>query len=215
MTHIFNLNNNNNNTSDKISIDDLYEKKHQKDLKNLELFNKVLHRVHTKIKMTSRQKIDNQICFFVVPEIIMGVSSFDQGTCIAFLIDKLKENKFNVRYIHPNTLLIGWSHYIPHYIRDEIKKKTGQQIDEFGNKINSTNNKEVSFNNQHNNSNNMDNLVLNIASNNNNSNNSNNNNSNNNNNTISLNTQEKFKPITSYKPTGNFIYNDDIIDKTF
>ena len=121
--------------SEKINIDDLYEKKRQYDLNKLALFNKILHRVHVKIKTTSRQKFDEQFCWFVVPEMIIGVPKYDQGACIAYIIDKLKENQFNVRYIHPNTLFISWLHWVPSYVRTELKKKTGIIINEYGEKM--------------------------------------------------------------------------------
>jgi len=121
--------------SEKINIDDLYEKKRQYDLNKLALFNKILNRVHVKIKTTSRQKFDEHFCWFVVPEMIIGVPKYDQGACIAYIIDKLKENGFNVRYIHPNTLFISWLHWIPSYVRTELKKKTGIIINEYGEKM--------------------------------------------------------------------------------
>jgi len=121
--------------SEKISIDDLYEKKRQYDLNKLALFNKILNRIHVKIKTTSRQKMDEQFCWFVVPEMIIGVPRYDQGACIAYIIDKLKENGFNVRYIHPNTLFISWLHWVPSYVRNELKKKTGIVINEYGEKV--------------------------------------------------------------------------------
>ena len=83
--------------SEKINIDDLYERKRQYDLNKLELYNKILNRIHVRIKTTSRQKIDEQFCWFVVPEVIIGVPKYDQGSCIAYLIDKLRENGFNIK----------------------------------------------------------------------------------------------------------------------
>ena len=121
--------------SEKLNIDELYEKKRQYDLNKLELYNKILNRIHVRIKTTSRQKIDEQFCWFVVPEIIIGVPKYDQGSCIAYLLDKLKDNGFNVRYIHPNTLFISWHHWVPSYVRTELKKKTGIVVDEKGNVI--------------------------------------------------------------------------------
>ena len=131
MTNIFNLENIED-FSEKLNIDELYEKKRQYDLGKLELFNKILNRIHVRIKNTSRQKIDEQFCWFVVPEIIIGVPKYDQPACIAYLIDKLKNNGFNVRYIHPNTLFISWLHWVPSYVREELKKKTGLTINEYG-----------------------------------------------------------------------------------
>jgi hypothetical protein len=107
MSNIFTLDNIND-FSEKISIDELYEKKRQHDLIRLELFNKILNNVHKKIKITSRQKIDNQMCWYLVPETILGVPKFDQAACIAYIIDKLTTNGFNVRYIHPNLLFISF-----------------------------------------------------------------------------------------------------------
>ena len=66
MANIFTLENIND-FAEKINIYDLYEKKRQHDLNKLELFNKILNRVHVKIKTTARQRIDEQFCWFVVP----------------------------------------------------------------------------------------------------------------------------------------------------
>jgi hypothetical protein len=122
--------------SEKINIDDLYEKKRQYDLNKLALFNKILNRVHVKIKTTSRQNMNEPFCWFVVPEMIIGVPKYDQAACIAYIMDKLKENGFNIRYIHPNTLFISWLHWVPSYIRTELKNKTGIVINEYGEKMN-------------------------------------------------------------------------------
>lgn len=121
--------------SEKLNIDDLYEKKRQQDLNKLNLFNKILNRIHVRIKTTSRQKADEGFCWYVVPEVIIGVPKYDQAGCIAYLIDRLKDNQFNVRYIHPNTLFISWIHWVPSYVRNELKKKTGIVINEFGQKV--------------------------------------------------------------------------------
>ena len=55
MSHIFNLDSLEN-FSDKINLDDLYEKKRRYDLNKLDIFNKLLARVHNKIKITARLK---------------------------------------------------------------------------------------------------------------------------------------------------------------
>lgn len=118
--------------TEKINIDELYEKKRNYDLAQKTLFNKILNRIHVRIKTTSRQKMNENFCWFVVPEIIIGVPRFDQANCIAYLIDKLTTNGFQVKYTHPNTLLILWNNWVPSYVRDEIKIKTGIKINEFG-----------------------------------------------------------------------------------
>ena len=131
MANIFTLENIEN-FSEKINIDELYDRKKNTDIQKLETFNKVLNRIHVRIKLTSK-RTDNKDCWFIVPEIILGVTNFDHATCISYVIDKLKLNGFNVFYYHPNTLHISWNHWIPKYVRDEIKKKTGMVVDEYGN----------------------------------------------------------------------------------
>lgn len=134
MANIFNLENFAE-FSEKINIDELYEKKKQHDLNKLELFRKILNRIHVRIKTVARQSINEKWCWFVVPETIIGVPKYDQAGCIAFIMDTLDKNGFAVRYFHPNTLLISWNHWVPTYVRDEIKKKTGLQVDEYGRAI--------------------------------------------------------------------------------
>jgi hypothetical protein len=121
--------------SEKISIDELYEKKRQIDIGKLELFKKILNRIHVRIKTTAKHSIHEKFCWFVVPEIIIGIPKYDQAGCIAYIMNALKENGFNVKYFHPNTLFICWDHWIPSYVRNEIKHKTGIIINEYGEKI--------------------------------------------------------------------------------
>jgi len=180
--------------SEKINIDELYEKKKKYDLNKLELYNKLLNRIHVRIKTVSRQKIDECFCWFVVPEIMIGVPKYDQGACIAYLIDKLKDNGFNVRYIHPNTLFISWLHWVPSYVRTELKKKTGISIDEYGRKIE----EDTEENNVVYDSSNPNELVLNR-------------------NTDSQQKnkvpKKEYTPIKSYRPQGNLVYDDDMLNK--
>ena len=127
MTHVFTLKDEE--YDEQINIDELYEKKKQRDLSVLGVFNKLLARIHNRIKTTARQKIDEQYCWFLVPEMMIGVPRYDQGACIAYIMDKLKANGFLIKYIHPNLLFISWKHWVPDYVRSEIKKKVGVQID--------------------------------------------------------------------------------------
>jgi hypothetical protein len=184
--------------SEKLNIDELYEKKRQYDLSKLQLYNKILNRIHIRIKTTSRQKMDEQFCWFVVPEMIIGVPKYDQASCIAYLMDKLKDNGFNIRYIHPNTLFISWLHWVPSYVRTELKKKTGIVVDEYGQKVDDGNNND---------SNNNELGIVGIGR---------------NNGRLKIedknaqaNMKEKknYTPINSYKPSGNFVYNDELLNK--
>lgn len=157
MTSVFELNkfdDDDDDYSDKIDIDELYEKKKNYDLNKISIYKKILARIHVRIKTTSRQSIDNQYCWYVVPEIIIGVPKYDHGACIAFLLEKLQDNGFISKYIHPNVLFISWNHWVPTYVRDEIRKKTGVNVDGNGNiidKSDKSDNYENKINNQINN----------------------------------------------------------------
>ena len=185
--------------SEKLNIDELYEKKRQQDLNKLALFNKILNRIHVKIKTVSRQKVDDQFCWFLVPETIIGVPRYDQGACIAYIIDKLKTNGFIVRYIHPNMLFISWMHFVPSYVRSELKKKTGIVVDEFGKKIDETREEGNAMKSITNVPSDPNDYILNSK------------------NLVDQNNKVKLKkdytPINSYKPSGNLIYDDALLNK--
>ena len=118
-----------------INIDDLYEKKRMRDLAQLKIYNKMLRRIHAKIQVTSRQKGAEKLCWFVVPEVMLGVPVYEQSGCIAYVMDKLKTDGFIVQYVHPNTLFISWGHWVPNYVISEIKSKTGVVYDNYGNTV--------------------------------------------------------------------------------
>lgn len=123
---------NENDDVEKISLDELYDRKKEIDLLRLNIYNKILKRIHQRIKYTSRQKYNEQFLFFVVPEFMIGVPRYNVTHCIIYVVQKLQDNGFNVKYTHPNMLFISWNHYIPNYERDVIKKKYGIQINGFG-----------------------------------------------------------------------------------
>ena len=119
-------------SSGKISIDELFQKRKNRDLKQLSIFNKILNRIHIRIKTTARMKNHETFVFFVVPEFIFGEPCYDNANCISYLIAQLKKNGFSIRYYHPNTLLVSWNEYVPTYVRTQIKKKTGMIVNEKG-----------------------------------------------------------------------------------
>ena len=191
----------------KINLEELYDKKKTYDLSKLSTYNKILNRIHEKIKLTSRQKNDTQFCWFVIPEIILGVASYDRASCISYILEELTTNGFVVRYTHPNLIFISWMHYIPSYVRNEFKKKTGIVIDEHGNRVQEYDEygNTIAPSTVKNNpliSNTLDpfnmGLARKIGSKNGGDNSAN---------------KKEFKPINDYKPTGNLIYGKDLFKK--
>ena len=126
----------------KINIDDLYENKQKRDLKQLSIFNKILNRIQKRITITGRTKRNDRHTWFTIPEYIFGEPLYDKGDCIAYIVTKLEENGFFIRYMHPNTLFISWENWVPVYVRNELKKKRGIIVDEKGNILESKEEKE-------------------------------------------------------------------------
>lgn len=135
MDTIFTLGHGDEEEGHRLNLDDLYERKRTHDLNTLSVYNKILGRIHNRIQVVSRQHLDIQYCWFVVPEMMIGVPSYDHGACVAYCVDQLRENGFLVKYTHPNLLLISWQHWVPSYVRNEIRKKTGVTVDGYGNKV--------------------------------------------------------------------------------
>lgn len=186
MDTIFTLGDSNENTN--MNLDELYEKKQKHDLNTLETYNKILNRIHSKIKVISRQNFTTQFCWYVIPEMIIGVPRYDHEACTAYIIDKLHQNGFVIRYTHPNLLFISWKHWVPSYVRNEIKKKTGVSVDGYGNKVDESEKKKDKSNPS-----NPDELLMQNLK-----------------NPTTINNTAKskeFKNIDTYKPTGNLIYN--------
>jgi hypothetical protein len=174
--------------SEKINLDDLYKNKKYTFDHKIKVFDKILERIHKKIKTTSRMRNSDCFCFFIIPEFILGLPRYNISNCTNYIIEKLIENGFKVKYTNPNLLFISWNHYIPYYERQEYKKKTGINIDGFGNVIVKSDKKNKK--------------PLNI------------------NELLSKKSAEKkeiikkdYKKISSYKPSGNFIY-DNVTVKT-
>lgn len=190
----------------KINLEELYDKKKTYDLSKLSVYNKILNRIHEKIKVTSRQKVDTQFCWYVIPEIILGVASYDRPSCISYILEELTSNGFVVRYTHPNLIFISWKHYIPSYVRTEFKKKTGIIIDEHGNRVDELDeygnlippsqaiHTPLSGNT-------LDPFNMGLTR------------KINSKNTTDTTNKKEFKPINDYKPTGNLIYGKEFFKK--
>ena len=183
-------------SSGKVNIDELYEKKKIRNLKQLSIFNKILNRIHTRIKTTGRNKRNDQHIWFTVPEYLFGEPVYDKGECIAYLVHKLEENGFLVKYIHPNTLFVCWSNWVPMFIRTEFKKKTGKIMNEKGE---ITDPSAKHDNDDEEDDGDINKGIFNSGP-----------------STSSTNMKKEVKqytPVDKYKPTGKFVYNPDVLEK--
>jgi hypothetical protein len=172
----------------KINIDELFEKKKMRDQKQVAIFNKILNRIHTRITITGRTKRSDKHIWFNIPEYIFGEPIYDKGDCIAYIVAKLEDNGFFIRYMHPNTLFISWENWIPSYVRNELKKKRGIVVDEKGNVLETKPEESEDINSK----------ILNDK---------------NNGNGEPKKEQKQYTPIGSYKPTGKLVYGQEVFDK--
>jgi hypothetical protein len=92
-------------------------------------------------------------------------------------------------------LFISWLHWIPQYVRTEIKNKTGIKINEYGQKIEDEEDEDGNK------------MIQNFPS-------------DPNDYLLKQNDSQKDKvqkkeytPIKTYKPSGNLVYDDDILNK--
>ena len=180
---------------EKINLDELFTQDKTETSNKTKVYQKILQRVHNKIKLTSRQRHNMKCCWFVIPEFILGLPKYDTGACTAYVMDKLDENGFIVKYTYPNLLFISWNHYIPDYERMAIKKEQGISIDGFGNIIKKSKGRDSDGN--------PNNLMLKNAP--------EDNNSKDSKGILKKNNNDKYKSIHSYKP-GGLIYSNDLIN---
>ena len=177
--------------NEKLNLDELYERTRETSQTKIKTYQKILARIHSRIKAISRQRNNNKFCMFVIPEFILGIPRYDIAECTNYVIEKLTDNGFQIKYTYPNLLFISWQHYIPKYQRSEIKKKTGVAIDGFGN--------VVTKKNKNNRDDSNPNSLLLMDKN------------------VKMKDGKKkpsnFKSTSSYKPTGNLIYNTNLLEK--
>ena len=166
----------------RINIEDLYETRQKNDLQRVDTFNKLLEKIHERIKIASRQRINNEFCYYVMPEGLIGCPNYDFKQCLSYIMSCLQSDGFLTKNIHPNLILISWRHVVPKYVRDEIHKKTGKKVDLYGNEM-------------------VDEGVANVDV------------YKKENKIISTHNDTKKTHSSSYKPSGKFIYDKEVLNK--
>ena len=179
------------NFSDKLNLDELYERKNEVEQNRIKIYQRILARVHTKIKITSRQRISEQFCFFIIPEFLVGTPRYDSAACTAYIMDKLIDNGFHIKYTHPNLLFISWQHYIDKKKRLLFKKYNGYSIDGFGQPVKEKKNEKK----QTITAENANSLILKKLQ-----------------PTIKSEKNTNYKLVSTYKPTGHLIYNTSLLE---
>ena len=103
-----------------IDMNELDFEAKKKNMKRLEIYNKILMECHNKIRFNS--KLDRKYCFFLVPEFIFGTPLYDIEELRNHVMNSLQKNGFQLMYIHPNWLFISWTTEI-NSAKKQIKKE--------------------------------------------------------------------------------------------
>ena len=61
---------------EKMDMDDLYKQKKLSEEHKIKIYQRILARVHKKIKTTSRMRNSSKFCFFLLPEFILGIPRY-------------------------------------------------------------------------------------------------------------------------------------------
>lgn len=72
----------------------------------LKLYEQILNKCYNRIKRMVRE--NRMHCIFTIPDYMIGYPIYDVYQCIYYVIKKLKEADFQVKYIPKNTLFISW-----------------------------------------------------------------------------------------------------------
>jgi len=117
---------------EKLSLDSLYDS----ELASLEcqelVYQQILSRVHKRIRLASRNWKNGRYCFYLIPEMVIGIPRYNVTDCTKYLITTLRKNGFIVSYTYPNLLFVSWEHYLHVKEREKIKQATGKRVNGFG-----------------------------------------------------------------------------------
>jgi hypothetical protein len=117
---------------EKLSLDSLFDAEiSARDCQTL-VYQQVLARVHKRIRVAARNWKRGRFCFFLIPELIIGVPRYNTVECTKYLMSTLQRNGFVVSYTFPNLLLVSWEHYINSRDREAIRRATGVRVDGYG-----------------------------------------------------------------------------------
>ena len=90
-----------------LSVRDLTVQIQARQLKRHQIFDKILEMCYNNIKRNADKS--QLFCLFEVPEFVIGMPLYDLNECITYLVEKLKNSEFLVKYYFPKVLYISWN----------------------------------------------------------------------------------------------------------
>jgi hypothetical protein len=79
---------------------------HEREKGRLIIYEEILEKCYHRIQSSVVR--DDPFSLYVVPDFIIGKPTYNFANCIQYIIFRLKNNGFNVKYIYPNALQIEW-----------------------------------------------------------------------------------------------------------
>ena len=117
---------------ERVHMDELFIAERDADAAKQVVHQQVLARVHKRIRVAARNYKQGHNCWYVIPEVMLGIPRYDVSECTQYLMDTLERNGFRVRYTHPNLLFVSWAHYLHAGKREAIRRSTGKAVDGLG-----------------------------------------------------------------------------------
>ena len=78
--------------NEKLNLDDLFKEKKETQQHKIKIYQRILARVHKKIKTTSRMRNSANFSFFLIPEFVLGIPRYNMAECTTYIIEKLSDN---------------------------------------------------------------------------------------------------------------------------
>ena len=79
---------------------------HEREKGRLIIYEEILEKCYHRIQSSVVR--DDPFSLYVVPDFIIGKPTYNFANCIQYIIFRLKNNGFKVKYIYPNALQIEW-----------------------------------------------------------------------------------------------------------
>lgn len=90
----------------KLNASDIIRQQERRNNKKIKSYKLVLEKCYIRIKFFAKK--NDKWCFYTVPNYLVGVPLYDVNACIVYVIKKLIDGGFNVKYTHPNLIYISW-----------------------------------------------------------------------------------------------------------